>query len=283
MQREVERIISGRETSDGAGVQLRRVLGQGADSRMDPFLLLDEFGSDQPGDYIGGFPDHPHRGFETVTIMLEGRMLHQDHMGNQGLLEPGSVQWMTAGSGIIHSEMPQQFSGRMRGFQLWVNLPAAEKMKPPAYQEFEAAQIPRAQLADGVEARVIAGSVDSQEGAIVGPVSGVTVEPLVLDLKLTGESDWSIPIDRKLSCAVYAYEGQVSIRGQTIQSGQLAIMGAGDQLAIQNLSSGRVLLLAARPIGEPVVQQGPFVMNSIEEIHQAMDDYRRGRLTNVVG
>jgi len=279
MQRKVERIISGKETSDGAGVRLRRVLGQGKDSRMDPFLLLDEFGSDQPGDYIGGFPDHPHRGFETVTIMLEGRMLHQDHMGNRGLLEPGSVQWMTAGSGIIHSEMPQQLSGRMRGFQLWINLPAAEKMKPPAYQEFEAAQIPVARLGEGIKARVIAGRIDSEQGVIVGPVTGVSVEPLVLDLEFGGESDWSMPIDSGLSCAVYVYEGQVEIQGTLVRSGQAAIVGAGDQLTLQSHTPARVLLLAARPIGEPVVQHGPFVMNSMEEIHQAMDDYRLGRLT----
>ena len=282
MQRKVERIINGKETSDGVGVRLRRVLGQGQDSRVDPFLMLDDFGSDRPGDYIGGFPDHPHRGFETVTIMLEGRMLHQDHMGNRGLLEPGSVQWMTAGSGIIHSEMPQQLSGRMRGFQLWVNLPAAEKMKPPTYQEFEAAQIPVARLEDGVKARVIAGSIDSEQGVIVGPVTGISVEPLVLDLEITGETHCAIPIDNRLSCAAYVYEGQVKIQGQIVQAGQAAIVGGGDQLTVQNLAAARVLLMAARPIGEPVVQQGPFVMNSIEEIHQAMDDYRNGRLTDTI-
>ena len=278
MQRKIERIISGKETSDGAGVRLKRVLGQGNDSRMDPFLLLDEFGSDQPGDYIGGFPDHPHRGFETVTIMLEGRMLHQDHMGNSGLLEPGSVQWMTAGSGIIHSEMPQQVSGRMRGFQLWVNLPAAEKMKSPGYQEFDAARIPVARIGDGIKSRVIAGSVDSIDGRIAGPVTGIGVEPLVLDMEFAGESEWILPVDVGLCCAVYVYEGELEIEAKLLRSGQAAIMGNGDQLVLKNRAPARALILAARPIGEPVVQHGPFVMNSNEEIHQAMKDYRNGHL-----
>jgi redox-sensitive bicupin YhaK (pirin superfamily) len=278
MQRKIERIVNGKETSDGAGVRLRRVLGQGNDTRMDPFLLLDEFGSDQPGDYIGGFPDHPHRGFETVTIMLEGRMLHQDHMGNSGLLEPGSVQWMTAGSGIIHSEMPQQVSGRMRGFQLWINLAAAEKMKSPGYQEFEAGQIPVARFGNDARARVIAGSIDSVDGEVVGPVTGISVEPLVLDLEFPGEFDWSAPIAEGLACVVYVYEGEVQIEGQSVHSGQVALISDGDQLTLKNRSAARVLLLAAKPIGEPVVQHGPFVMNSNEEIRQAMDDYRNGHL-----
>jgi redox-sensitive bicupin YhaK (pirin superfamily) len=279
MKRTIERIITGRKTSDGAGVQLSRVLGQDGSSRMDPFLMLDEFGSDQAEDYLSGFPDHPHRGFETVTIMLEGRMLHQDHLGNRGLLEPGSVQWMTAGSGVIHSEMPQQLSGRMRGFQLWVNLPAAEKMKPAAYQEFAAQQIPVARLDETVTARVIAGRVESQRGVVEGPVTGISVDPMVLDLDLSEGAKLVLPVDTEHSCAIYVYEGQLEIEGQIVQAGQAALLGSGESVDLKSPGSSRVLLLAARPIGEPIVQHGPFVMNTREEIQQAMDDYRTGRLT----
>lgn len=272
MQRHIDHLITARQTSDGAGVRLRRSLG-GHGARPDPFLMLDEFDSDRPDEYIGGFPPHPHRGFETVTLMLEGRMLHEDHMGNQGMLEAGGVQWMTAGAGIIHSEMPQQVSGRMRGFQLWINLPAAEKMKPPHYRDLPASEIPRVSLGESVSARLVAGRIDD----IQGPVSGVTVNPLLLDVEMeTGDLD--LPVSATATVVVYVYEGQVRQAEGGIAAGQAAVMTPGDRLVLSADGPVRLLVLAAEPLDEPVVQHGPFVMNTRAEIEQAMADYRDGRL-----
>ncbi|MFW6340354.1 MAG: pirin family protein [Wenzhouxiangella sp.] len=282
--RELVRVIASQATSDGAGVKLRRSLGSSAFARLDPFLMLDEFFSDDPDDYIAGFPAHPHRGFETVTYMLDGRMQHKDHLGNTGDLGPGAVQWMTAGRGVIHSEMPQQAEGRLRGFQLWLNLPAAEKMQPAAYRDIPATAIPELAFAGG-QARVIAGTlvVDGQSRA--GPVNAVpgsmATDPLLVDLRLLPNAGADVPIAPGYNALLYVYDGEMSVAGQAVPERSAGILGDGDQIGLSaGPGGGRALLMAARPIGEPIVQYGPFVMNTREEIEQAMDDYRAGRLTD---
>ena len=278
MNRAIERIIRGQETSDGAGVRLKRTLGQTQFARLDPFLMLDEFRSDDAADYIAGFPPHPHRGFETVTYMLAGRMRHRDHLGNEGLIESGGVQWMTAARGIIHSEMPEQESGLMHGFQLWLNLPASEKMKDPDWRDIPATQIPAKEI-EGGGLRIIAGEFDGTPGA----VTGAATNPLYLDVQLAADAKFDIPLAEKRNVCAYVYEGSVnSLAGgghQGIASGEMALFGKGDALSLQAGGQGaRFLLLAAVPLNEPVVQYGPFVMNTREEIEQALRDYSAGRL-----
>ena len=288
--RRLQRVIEAQRTSDGAGVTLWRSLGQGPFARLDPFLMLDEFGSDRPGDYIKGFPPHPHRGFQTVTYMLAGHMLHEDHLGNRGHLRAGDVQWMTAGRGIIHSEMPQQESGLMRGFQLWINLPAAEKMRPAEYRDIPAAQLPQLEDAAGVRVKLVAGELVHGGERAVGPVTGMSTDPLFVDLHLPPGTAFAV--ERPASHHVYAYvhEGAVSLPAAagdeaTLRARQGGVLGAAvptgrSQVALRATAEGaRVLLLAARPIGEPVVQYGPFVMNTREEIEQAIQDFQSGRLT----
>ena len=276
--RQLAAVITGQNTSDGAGVKLKRIVGQQQKNAFDPFILLDEFGSDQAADYLGGFPDHPHRGFETVTYMLEGAMLHRDHLGNEGHLRAGDVQWMTAAHGIIHSEMPEQENGLLHGFQLWINLPAKEKMKPPHYQEFAAAKIPHIALAEGGYIKIIAGGY----GEISGPVTGVTTQPLYFDVLLSPKQQLDIPTPAQHTVLVYVYQGELAIGASNdiLKAGQLGQLQNGDsiQLSTQD-QSARCLVLAALPLKEPVVQSGPFVMNSIEEIEQAFRDYRDGVLT----
>ncbi len=284
--RQLEKIIEAIATSDGAGVKLRRSLGSNQAARLDPFLMLDEFFSDNPEDYLAGFPAHPHRGFETVTYMLDGRMEHKDHLGNTGDLGPGSVQWMTAGRGVIHSEMPRQSEGRMRGFQLWLNLPAQEKMKPAAYRDIPASQIPELTF-DGGLARVIAGqmSVNDQvvAGAVNGPNDPLTTDPTYIDLRLEASRTFKLPITEGYSAMVYVYEGEAEIGGTRLPTRAAGILGDGEMLEVQAGSVGaRLLVFAGKPINEPVVQYGPFVMNTREEVEQAMRDYRDGRLTEVV-
>lgn len=281
--RRLQQIIPAVATSDGAGVSLRRSLGQTPSARVDPFLMLDEFFSDDPNDYIAGFPSHPHRGFETVTYMLDGHMLHQDHLGNRGDLLPGGAQWMTAGRGIIHSEMPQQESGRMRGFQLWINLPAAEKMKPAHYRDIRPEEIPQAILPGGGEARVIAGSIVVEGREIAGPVQGLATEALYIDVRLPagGRFTQAVPVGH--SAFVYAYEGSLGIGAaddiRRLAARDAGVLSAGDTVELEAADSpARFLLLAARPLREPVVQHGPFVMNSREEIEQAIADYQHDRL-----
>jgi hypothetical protein len=244
--------------------------------------LLDEFGSDEPADYVGGFPAHPHRGFETVTYMLEGAMLHRDHLGNQGHLGSGDVQWMTAAHGIIHSEMPEQENGLLHGFQLWINLPAKEKMKPPHYQEFAAAKIPHIALADGGYIKIIAGEYVTETKKIAGPVTGVTTQPLYFDVLLSPQQQLDIPVSVQHTVLVYVYKGElaIGISDTVLKAGQLGQLINGDniQLATQD-QPARCLVIAALPLKEPVVQSGPFVMNSSEEIEQAFRDYRDGVLT----
>jgi len=281
--RRLQQIIPSVATSDGAGVSLRRSLGRSPATRVDPFLMLDEFSTDNPADYIAGFPAHPHRGFETVTYMLDGHMLHEDHLGNRGDLLPGGAQWMTAGRGIIHSEMPQQESGRMRGFQLWINLPAAEKMKPAHYRDIRPEEIPQAGLPGGGEARVIAGSIVVDGREVAGPVQGLSTEALYIDVRLPADGRFAQPLPAGHNAFVYAYEGSLTIGSaddsRPLAAGAAGVLGAGEEAEIHAADGPvRFLLLAARPLGEPVVQYGPFVMNSREEIEQAIADYRDNRL-----
>lgn len=278
-QRTVRQIIPAMETSDGAGVRIKRSLGQSQAVRMDPFLMLDEFGSDQAADYIAGFPAHPHRGFETVTYMIEGHMLHEDHLGNRGDLQNGGVQWMTAGRGIIHSEMPQQEQGLMRGFQLWLNLPAAEKMKAAGYRDIQPGDIPRANIA-GSEIKLIAGSLELGGRHYQGAVTGGSTEPLYLDVQLAADSELTLPLAAGLNALAYLYEGEAAAAGSELRSSAASLLGDGDHLLLKGGPEGaRLLVIAGKPIGEPIVQYGPFVMNSREEIEQALQDYRDGRLT----
>lgn len=282
-KRRMNQIIQSVATSDGAGVKLRRSLGSSQLARLDPFLMLDEFFSDNPDDYIAGFPAHPHRGFETVTYMLEGRMEHKDHLGNTGDLGPGGVQWMTAGRGVIHSEMPKQTAGRMRGFQLWINLPAAEKMKPAGYRDIPAAKIPELAF-DGGQVRVIAGTLQLGQDKVSGPVNGpqaqLSTDPLFWDLRLEPARLVDLPIPAGHNAFVYLYDGQARIDEQELPHRAAGILADGESLRISSgPRGGRLLVLAGKPIGEPVVQYGPFVMNSRAEIEQAMRDYRDGRLT----
>ncbi len=283
--RKIQQVIKGIPTSDGAGVKLTRSIGSSQRLRVDPFLMLDEFSSDASADYIGGFPPHPHRGFETVTYMLEGHMLHEDHMGNKGHLRDGDVQWMTAGSGIVHSEMPQQTEGRMRGFQLWVNLPAKDKMQPAAYSDIPATDIPRVQLANGGSVKIIAGSFDNSGQISDGPINGcnarLATDPLYLDIQLPANGLFQTPIDPEHNAFTYIYEGAASIEGQALALHHAGILGDGEQVEISAGAKGaRLLLLAGKPLNEPIAQYGPFVMNTPEEIDQAIRDYQDGTLTN---
>ena len=282
--RSVERTVRGQPTSDGAGVRLTRVLTQPLQRRLDPFLMLDAFGSDSADDYVGGFPDHPHRGFETVTIMLEGRMRHRDSVGNVGLLEPGSVQWMTAGRGIIHSEMPEQEAGRMAGFQLWVNLAARDKLTAPRYRDIAPADVPVVETDDGVRVRVIAGDYAGLEGAVTRP----TTEPIVLDIALPAGRAFLAEIPAGHNAFAYVYAGAVDIGDASaptrVEVERMALLGteAGSNgvrlVAPEGEIEARVLLVAGRPLGEPIAQHGPFVMNTTAELHQAVSDFQRGVL-----
>ncbi len=281
--RTLQQVIPSIPTSDGGGVKLRRSLGQTQSLRLDPFLMLDEFSSSNADDYIAGFPDHPHRGFETVTYMLDGHMLHQDHLGNQGDLKSGGAQWMTAGRGIIHSEMPQQESGRMRGFQLWINLPAREKMKPASYRDILPDEIPRLTLPGGGEVKIIAGTADIDGKTITGPIQGISTEPLFLDVRLPAGGHFKHSISTDHNAFVYSYEGQVEIgpanQKRPLEPQSAGVLSTGDYLEIQAAEQPvAFLLLAARPLREPIVQYGPFVMNTREEIEQAMADYKNGQL-----
>ncbi len=283
--RGVERIVQGQPTSDGDGVKLTRVLTQPLQRRLDPFLMLDAFGSESAADYIGGFPDHPHRGFETVTIMLAGRMRHRDSVGNVGLLEPGSVQWMTAGRGIIHSEMPEQERGRMAGFQLWVNLAAKDKLQPPAYRDVAPGDVPAFELEGGVRVRVIAGASHGVAGAVTRP----TTEPLCLDITLPPGTRFDAPIPAGHNAFLYCHGG-ATVRvgdspGSIVESERLAILanepgadGVRLSSATESTLMAHVLLIAGRPLNEPIAQYGPFVMNSQRELQQAVADYQSGVL-----
>lgn len=281
--REISQIIHSIATSDGAGVKLRRSIGNTRGLYIDPFLMLDEFGTDNPGDYIAGFPPHPHRGFETMTYMLDGRMQHKDHLGNVGDLGPGSVQWMTAGKGVIHSEMPLQESGRMRGFQLWINLPAKEKMRPASYRDIPADEIPSLTLSNGVTVKVIAGTatLDQQiiDGAINSRAKPISTDPLFLDVVLPAKVSFEQIILDGYNAVIYPYEGDVIVDNQTLPKHAAGLLTQQGRVEVKaGNQEARFILLAGKPIGEPVVQHGPFVMNSREEIEQALADYRNGTL-----
>lgn len=280
--RNVKQVIPAVSTSDGAGVKLKRSLGASQFLRLDPFLMLDEFGSDEAADYIAGFPPHPHRGFETVTYMLDGHMLHEDHLGNRGHLTPGGVQWMTTGRGIIHSEMPQQEEGLMRGFQLWINLPAAEKMKSPFYRDIPVDRIPVVNLPSGVRVKVIAGVFEQRGERAEGPIQGLTTDPLYFDIALPAGACFEQALPSEHNAFVYVFEGSAATGGDQrteLPTSSAALLSNGDRVVIEAGAEGaRLLLLAGKPLNEPVVQYGPFVMNTREEIEQALSDYRDGTL-----
>jgi redox-sensitive bicupin YhaK (pirin superfamily) len=275
--RAVERLVAGQPTSDGAGVKLTRVLTQPLQRRLDPFLMLDAFGSDSADDYIAGFPDHPHRGFETVTYMLAGRMRHRDSAGNEGLLTNGGVQWMTAGRGVIHSELPEQEEGRMEGFQLWLNLASGDKMQPAGYRDIPSEQIPEF-THGGVTVRVIAGESHGTRGAVQRP----RTEPLYLDLHLQPGARFEQPLDAGLNAFVYVYRGALAVDGTNVPQQRMAILAntpGSDGVVLQaGDAPARALLIAGRPLNEPIAQYGPFVMNTRDELMQAVEDFQAGRL-----
>jgi redox-sensitive bicupin YhaK (pirin superfamily) len=276
--RSIGTVVRGQPTSDGAGVKLTRVIGQRALDMLDPFLMLDEFRSDAASDYVGGFPNHPHRGFETVTYMLAGRMRHGDNQGNSGLLQPGSVQWMTAGRGIVHSEMPEQEDGLMWGFQLWVNLPAKDKMGAPRYQDIAPERIPVVDV-DGATVKLLAGTFEG----VSGPVSGIAVEPIYLDIAIERGARIDVPLPRGHNAFAYVYEGSATLgvddAAKPLARGSLAVLDRdGDAIAIEAVAeSARLIVVAGKPLGEPVAKYGPFVMNTQDEIVQAMRDFQSGK------
>jgi hypothetical protein len=274
--RNVERVIAGQATSDGAGVKLTRVLTQPLQRRLDPFLMLDAFGTDDPQDYIGGFPDHPHRGFETVTYMLAGRMRHRDNAGHEGLLTNGSVQWMTAGRGVVHSELPEQEDGRMEGFQLWLNLASKDKMRAPWYRDIASAEIPEFTTPEGVKVRVIAGASHGVTGAMQREVT----EPLYLDLELPAGATFAQALPAGHNAFVYVYRGGLQVAGTSVPVQRMAILAndaGSDGVVLRAPAASRAILIAGKPLGEPIAQYGPFVMNTQEEIFQAVSDYQAGK------
>ena len=280
MFRTVNRVLTARPASDGAGVKLSRVFGgDRTNKEFDPFLMLDEFGSDDATDYIAGFPSHPHRGFETVTYMLNGKMLHEDHLGNKGLLNGGDVQWMTAARGIIHSEMPQQEEGLMRGFQLWVNLPSNEKMKDPSYKDIPAKDIPEVYF-DGIKIKIIAGDIDLNGENTKGAVNGLSTEPLYLDVHMPDNSEIVIPVTDGHTALLYVYENEVQVGqdSQSLKAFDVAALSRSGEIKVISKEPAKFLVLSGKPIGESIAQYGPFVMNTPQEIDQAIQDYRSGVL-----
>ena len=275
--RSVERLVTGQATSDGAGVKLSRILTQDLQHRLDPFLMLDAFGSDKPDDYIAGFPDHPHRGFETVTYMIAGRMLHKDSAGNEGLLQNGGVQWMPAGQGVIPFEIPQQADGVMEGFQLWLNLHSSEKMNTPWYRDFQNDQLPQLRTPAGVAVTVIAGQSQGLQGAVTRDIT----QPIYLDLHMPEGSRFEQSLPAGHNAFVYVYRGEVRIAGQAVPLQRMAILAntsQADGVVIEASANAKLILVAGKPLKEPIVQYGPFVMNTKEEIYQALADFRDGRL-----
>lgn len=271
----IKQIVQGIPTSDGAGVKLKRVLGQAMLKRLDPFLMLDEFGSEDAQDYIAGFPAHPHRGFQTVTYMLNGKMGHKDSVGNVGIIEDGGLQWMNAGKGIIHEEMPQQTEGKMRGFQLWVNLPAAEKMSEPGYQDIKSDAIAELDIGICSTVRILAGELNGVKGA----VSTQAVKPQFYDLHVAENEEINIPVNTDHNGFVYVYEGVIKIGNKHLKNGQLAVLDFADVLAFTTVEKAKLILVTGKAIGEPVEQYGPFVMNTKEEINQAISDFQQNSLT----
>ena len=272
--RQIAKIIKATAVSEGAGVTVHRTIGTPALRNLDPFLMLDLFGSDDPDDYIAGFPDHPHRGFITLTYMLDGHMLHRDSMGNKGDLKSGGAQWMKAASGVIHSEMPQQTAGLMRGFQLWINLPAKQKMSEPAYQEFSSSAIPE-YVNDGEKVRVLCGEYQG----VCGPIDDPNTNVQYFDVSLTASRQFKHVLPAGLQAFLYVFEGDAMLADTPLPQHTFAVLSDGESIELTAGGNGaRFILVAGRPIGEPILQYGPFVMNTQQEIHQAMADYREGRL-----
>jgi hypothetical protein len=275
--KEIRMLTLGMPTSDGAGVKLTRVIGSPELNMLDPFLMLDRFETENPEDYIAGFPPHPHRGFETVTYMLEGTMRHEDNLGNNGLLKPGGIQWMTAGRGIVHSEMPEQVDGAMRGFQLWINLPGHAKMQDPHYQDYDPEQLPVEVRDNGTEVRVISGQTD--EGT-QGPIVNDWVKPTYFDISLPANTDFTQTLSANDNSLLFVINGQIAVGEQQriAKANSLAVLSQGDTLKVSAKDEGaRFLLISGQPLNEPIARGGPFVMNTQEEIRQAFDDYRSGR------
>jgi redox-sensitive bicupin YhaK (pirin superfamily) len=283
-QRKVARLIPAVDSQDGAGVKLKRSIGRNQHARVDPFLMLDAFSSLNPDDYIAGFPPHPHRGFETVTYMIDGHMIHRDHMGNEGDLKSGGVQWMTAGRGVIHEERPQLTDGLMRGFQLWVNLPADEKLKPAYYQDIPAQQIPTKTLDNGVWVKVIAGSLNLEGDTLDGPITGITVDPLYVDVSIPKGETIEIPLKDGYHSVVYPFEGDVLVisdEEETVAHHTASVLTDEGTLSLKGgEQGGRALVLSGKPIKQPIAQYGPFVMNTMDEVEQAIRDYQAGTLTD---
>lgn len=271
----IQRILNGHPTSDGAGVKLMRYIGTHELRNLDPFLMLDVFGTDQPQDYLAGFPPHPHRGFETVTYLIAGKMRHQDNAGNQGLILPGGVQWMTAGKGIIHSEMPEQTDGLLKGIQLWINLPASHKMTPAKYQDYDPKDVPLEVHANESSIRVIAGTTSQ---GTQGPIKNNLVYPTFFDVTLSAKDSFEQAFPEQDQTFILMLEGQVLIADQTLDAGQLAILSEGSQVKFENTLEipARFILVSGQPIKETIVQRGPFVMNTQAEIEQAFDDFKQG-------
>jgi redox-sensitive bicupin YhaK (pirin superfamily) len=277
--RGVERLVGGQSVMDGAGVRINRVLTQTLQRRLDPFLMLDAFGSDKAGDYIAGFPEHPHRGFETVTYMLTGRMRHRDSAGHEGLVTNGGVQWMTAGRGVVHSEMPEQNEGLMEGFQLWLNLPAKDKMSAPWYRDIPSGDVPRFTLDDGSTVQVIAGSSHGVAGAVQRDIT----QPLYLDIDLPAGATFEQPLPAGHNAFLYVFRGEVVVEGKAVPQARMAILDnapGADGVRIKTTAPARLLLIAGRPLNEPIAQYGPFVMNTQAEIFQAVEDFRNGKFTD---
>ena len=275
--RKIERLVAGQPVMDGAGVKINRVLTQSLQRRLDPFLMLDAFGSDKANDYIAGFPEHPHRGFETVSYMIAGRMRHKDSAGHEGLLTSGGVQWMTAGRGVLHSEMPEQEEGVMEGFQLWLNLPAHDKMRQPWYQDYSNEQLPRFTTAEGVTVLVIAGRSHGVEALVQREVT----EPVYLDIALPAGTSFSQELPEGHNAFLYTFRGAVSVGGKTVPGKSMGILEnepGADGVQIDAAEASRVLLISGRPLNEPIAQYGPFVMNTQEQIAEAISDFRAGRL-----
>jgi redox-sensitive bicupin YhaK (pirin superfamily) len=270
----IKLIVQGMPASDGAGVKLKRVIGQPMLKNLDPFLLLDEFGSEDAQDYIAGFPKHPHRGFQTVTYMLNGKMGHKDSIGNEGVIEDGGLQWMNAGKGIIHEEMPMQIEGKMRGFQLWVNLPSTEKMSAPGYQDIPTADIPELISEKGSTIRVLAGDYRGQKGA----VTTQSVKPQFFDFHLVANESLNVATQDTHNGFLYVYEGEIEVAGKILSKGQLGVLNFANDLVLESKDCARAIFVSGEPINEPVVQHGPFVMNSQEEINQALRDFQQGML-----
>lgn len=283
MSTKVKKILQAHPASDGAGVKIKRVSPRGHAAQLDPFLMLDEIRSDDASDYAAGFPPHPHRGFETITYMRQGTLEHEDHMGNKGIITDGGAQWMTAGKGVIHSEMPKQTEGAFHGFQLWLNLPASEKMQPAQYHDITPKMIPNLQFGSH-KVRVLAGHITLDGTQYSGPITSPSTQPLLLDIELNGATQWELPELEQTTLLAYLYQGDVAINGENLTSGHLAMLEPAAQSPSTlrfsaRTSEAKLLLLGGMPINEPVVQYGPFVMNTREEIEQAISDYQQGALT----